>query len=184
VHVGDEKCLARTRRNGGPCLAFGVRSEISVVDDRVTPRVDAHEVRRQVRADGDTFAGRDVDARGRLAEPLGRGSSDAEVVTFLAALRSLGEGVVAEPSLEVVTSLGGARARGAGAWYVSSRAVAAAADIAAAVVAAANHDLPSPAQRVVSERREHTDAVPPRPSDTRGPVARASAASTQRGAAA
>lgn len=83
--------------------------------------------------------------------PLGHGGSDAEVATFLAALRSLGEGAAPEPSPEVVTLLGGARPwRRRAVRIVARSAVAAAAAVAAAVVAAANHDLPSPAQHVVS----------------------------------
>ena len=88
-----------------------------------------------------------------LARPttLGREGADADVAQFLAELHALGQCAAPTPSAELTALLGGARPPRRRALRVVARtAVAVAAAVLASVVAAANHDLPSPAQRVVS----------------------------------
>jgi hypothetical protein len=78
-----------------------------------------------------------------------------DVARFLVELRALGEGQPPTPSPELAALLGGAtplqpRRRPASYRIAARGGLAAAALIAALVAAAANHDLPQPAQRVVS----------------------------------
>jgi hypothetical protein len=89
------------------------------------------------------------------APATGDQSEQDEVARFLVELRMLGEGAPPAPSPELAALLGGAVAleprRRRPHYRVALRsAVVAAAVVSALVVAAANHDLPQPAQRVVS----------------------------------
>jgi hypothetical protein len=83
--------------------------------------------------------------------PIGHDGSGAEVAQFLAELRALGQCAAPTPSPELTALLGRARMVRPRALRVLARTAAAvAAGVAASVIAAANHDLPAPAQRVVS----------------------------------
>ncbi len=76
-----------------------------------------------------------------------------DVARFLGELRALGEGEPPAPSPELAALLGGAsllRARRPSYRIAARGGLVAAAVVAALVIAAANHDLPQPAQRVVS----------------------------------
>jgi hypothetical protein len=89
-------------------------------------------------------------------QPQSQGAGDQdEVARFLLELRALGEGEPPPPSPELAALIGGAtllrpRHRRA-VRYALRSGIVAAAIVGALVVAAANHDLPQPAQRVVSD---------------------------------
>lgn len=82
---------------------------------------------------------------------LGRGTPDAEVTQFLIRLRDLGECAAPEPGPEVAALLGGARLLRRRTGRALARiAVATTLAVTAIVGTAAAHDLPAPAQGVVS----------------------------------
>jgi hypothetical protein len=112
-------------------------------------------------------------------------AGDDGVTRFLTELRALGDGPAPTPTPELAALLGRRPAlpRRAVIRIAVRTALVAAAVITALVVAAANHSLPSPAQRVVSHvvnvltpfhiNRDVPPAVePPRPSDKPQPPAR------------
>lgn len=85
--------------------------------------------------------------------PAGQNSDTAAVTRFLADLRSLGEAPAPPPTRELEAIFAGATPLRSRRRYgrIARRAILiAAAVVAALVAAAANHTLPAPAQRVVS----------------------------------
>ena len=115
----------------------------------------------------------------------GLGGAGDDVTRFLTELRALGDGPPPEPSAELAALLGGATpllSRRALVRTALRTAAVAAILLGVLVVAAANHSLPAPAQRVVSNvvnvltpfhiGRDHPQPViePPRPGDKPRPV--------------
>lgn len=127
-----------------------------------------------------------MDGPGVRGEAGGRAvAGDDEVTRFLTELRALGDGPAPEPSPELAALLGGATpilARRAAVRIVVRTVAVAAVVLGVLVLAAANHSLPSPAQRVVSDvvnvltPFDITDPstspapIPPRPSDKPHPT--------------